>query len=96
MEQRNNAVNFDCCIVDCTFGQRYLDDSERHNDRKYNHSNGPKEIYQNTFQVYVSIALGMTLHRTFEFKTIFFKTKTKNCKNACRALRSVLCILIRM
>lgn len=58
MEQRDIPADFDCCIADCPFSQRHLDDSKCNNDREYNHSNGPKEVRQNAVQVYVSVALG--------------------------------------
>lgn len=81
MEQRDSAVDFDCFFIGRSFGQRHLDDPKCYNDRKYNHSNGPKEIHSNAAQVYVSIALGMTylwifthfLHTTVPFRTHFRK-----------------------
>lgn len=72
MEQRDDAVNFDSCIIDCSIGQRYLDDSKCDNDRKHNHSNGPKEIHRYTFQVHVSIALG---NMTFKFNILLYTTE---------------------
>lgn len=65
MEQRNITAGFDCGIIGCSIGQRYLDDSKCDNHRKYNYSNGSEEICQHPFQVLHSITIGKL---TFSFK----------------------------
>lgn len=72
MEQRNNATPSNCCITNSSIGKRYLDDPECHNYRKYNYSNGPKEIPKYTFQVLYCIATGTFSEPNFSSVQSFF------------------------
>lgn len=65
MEQRNDAVSYDCCVAGGQIGQRHMDDTKRDHDREYNHSNGSKEIREYAVQILFRITIGMNSTLTF-------------------------------